>query len=85
MNTLTGRKAEYIVVEAESKPGEPLVIKDLHPSGHPTVTNDAEGVVEELVASGRLRPFQRLLYYDTEGRLDELLVLDGRFAGFNLL
>lgn len=44
-----------------------------------TITNGAEGVVEELapMLAGR-----RLFYVDTEGRVDELLVKDGRFAGF---
>ncbi len=36
-----------------------------------TVTNDAERVVTELNASGRLGD-RRLYYYDSDGQLDEL-------------
>jgi len=47
-----------------------------------SVTNDAEEVVQSLYAVRILKPGQRLLYYDTDGKLDELLVKDGKFAGF---
>ena len=65
-----------IVLNADDR----LVIRDVvHWDEHPTVTNAAEAVVERLAPhlNGR-----RLFYYDSEGRLDELLVKDGRFAGF---
>jgi hypothetical protein len=72
------RRANYEVVECS----EILVVRDLGPwDRHPTVTNDAENVVAELVASGKLNG-QRLFYYDSEGRLDEILVKDGKFAWF---
>lgn len=46
-----------------------------------TVTNDAERVVEELQKIPTVAG-KRILYYDTEGQLDELLHRDGKFAGF---
>lgn len=44
-----------------------------------SVTNDAEAVVEELALrlNGR-----RLEYYDSAGHRDQLLVVNGKFAGF---
>ena len=63
--------------------GEPLLIRDVGPwDQHPTVTNDAEAVVAKLAAAGLLPEGRRLLYFDSEGRLDEILVARGRFAGF---
>ncbi len=60
-----------------------LVIRDLGPwDQFLTVTNNAAHVVAELVATGALRPAQRLLYFDSEGRLDEIVIAHGRFAGF---
>ena len=62
-----------------------LVIRDLGPWEYClSVTNDAEAVVEDLVKTGRLKTGQKLLYYDSTGALDELVVQDGKFAGFNL-
>lgn len=61
-------------------PGEPLVILDRN-LGNRSVTNDAEAVVAELIAGGFLPGDRRLLYYDSEGMLDELLIKDGRFVG----
>lgn len=67
-------------------PGGPLVLRDTsHVAGGISLTNAAESVVPELVLDGRLPDGRRLLYYDTEGRLDEMLVRDGRFAGFLLV
>lgn len=61
-----------------------LVIEDLGPwDQHPTVTNDAEGVVHRLHVSGRLSPGVRLFYYDSDGDYSELKHDGaGRFAGF---
>ena len=73
--------AKSVVVEDPFLPTEPLVIRDVGQECR-SVTNDAEKVVEDLFSSGRLRPGQRLLYYDSAGRLDEILIRDGRFAGF---
>lgn len=75
------RHARFEIIQ--DHPPSPLVIRDVGPwDRHPTVTNDAEWVVEALVAQGRLPNGRRLWYYDSEGRLDEIIVQDGRFAGF---
>jgi hypothetical protein len=65
-------------------PGKIVTIRDI---GHPTcctVTNDVEAVVEELVSTGRLPEGWRLCYYDSIGNLDEILVKNGKFAGFKV-
>lgn len=50
-----------------------LVIRDLGPwNRYKTVTNDADNVVAELHASGKLGN-RRLFYYDSDGRRDELV------------
>lgn len=56
-----------------------LCIADVGHETHTSVTNDAEAVVELLVPrlAGR-----RLEYYDSAGRRDQLVVKDGKFAGF---
>lgn len=73
--------ANYVIVEDE--PNEPLVIRDVGPwEIYATVTNDAERVVAQLVRSGRLPYGRRLLYFDSDGDLDELKVRDGEFSGF---
>lgn len=57
-----------------------LYLRDDGPwDSHPTITNDAEWVVEQV--AGRLGG-RALLYYDSDNMLDELLVKDGKFAGF---
>lgn len=62
---------------------EPLVIKDMGPwTKYMSVTNGAERVVEELYSRGLLPPNRRLLYFDTEGQLDEIVVKDGKFVKF---
>ena len=77
------RKANYIIVEDDHQRGAALVIKDVGPwDQHPSVTNDAENVVQALAAQGYLPEGRRLFYYDSDGRLDELLVKDGKFVGF---
>ncbi len=50
--------------------------------GDLTVTNDAEWVVFAMLSEGTLKPGQRLYYYDSDGALDEIVVHQGRFAGF---
>lgn len=67
-------------IELVTRTAKYVVIRDVGPwDKHPTVTNDAEGVVQRMAAvlDGR-----RLLYFDSEGRLDELVVRDGKFAWF---
>ena len=64
-------------------PGQPLIIKDIGPWDQClTVTNDAEDVVKRLVVVGLLPEGRRLFCIDSEGDTGELLVSDGRFAGF---
>jgi hypothetical protein len=50
-----------------------------------TITNDAEGVVEDLRRGGYDLARARVIYRDTMGRWDELVVQSGRFAGFRSL
>lgn len=71
------RRSSYIVLE--NQPTH-ICIKDVGPwDKHPSVTNDAENVVQEMVPvlNGR-----RLFYIDSEGNRDELVIKDGQFAGF---
>ena len=66
--------------EIASQADDRLVLRDLGPwNMHLTITNDAEHVVEALAPTLHGR---RLFYYDSEGELTELLVKDGKFAGF---
>lgn len=78
-------KARYEFVIAETTPSA-LVIRDLGPwDRFPTVTNDVEQVLAELLAAGELRHSsgRRLFYYDSEGRKDEILFDErGMFVAF---
>ena len=77
------RHARYVVIRDDFLQEAPVVIEDVGPwDQHPTITNDAEWVVEQLVNQGRLPTGRRLFYIDSDGQKDELLVKDGRFAGF---
>jgi len=70
--------ARYDIVR---KTPRALVIRDLGPwNRHKTITNDAEWVVETLEP---IREGRRLIYVDSEGQIDELVVKDGKFAGFS--
>ncbi len=74
-------RASYEVVE--DRAGEPLVIRDVGPwDEHPSVTNAAEEVVEELFAAGKLPEGRRLFYFDSEGEQDELVHEGGVFKRF---
>ena len=71
------RHANYRIVREDS---DELIIEDVGPwNEHPTITNDAEWVVEQVapLLRGRL-----LFYFDSAGDLDRLVVRAGRFAGF---
>lgn len=73
-------KANYEIVEATS---EKLVIRDVGPwDKYKTITNDVEGVVEELYAFLHLWPGRKLLYYDSADNLDEICHEDGHFTNF---
>lgn len=57
-----------------------IVLEDLGPwSEHPSITNDAEWVVEQVAPALNGRS---LRYIDSMGRVDELVVRNGKFAGF---
>ena len=59
---------------------EILVLRDRGPwCTFPTITNAAEQLVEFLLPTLGTR---RLWYYDSRGELTEIVVADGRFAGF---
>lgn len=76
-----GRPARYEVVRETPV----LVIRDVGPwDEHMTVTNGAEGVVADLVARSLAKAYDRVLYFDSEGVLDVLVVSAGRFAGFRV-
>lgn len=62
-----------------------LLIEDTGTGGCPTVTNDAEALVKHLLHGGVLRPGMRLLYYDSEGKKDEILFDANGFKGFKIL
>ncbi len=49
-----------------------VTIRDLD-LGRMSVTNDAEAVVAHLRKCGILRDGKRLLYYDSQGDLDEIV------------
>ncbi|SRR6266576_7358618 len=75
-----GRHANFTVI-LDGK--DRVIIRDDGPwDQHFTVTNDAEWVVKQLTPTLRGR---RLLYFDSEGELDELIVQDGKFKRFGLL
>lgn len=74
------RKPSFVVV---SRSQTALTIKDVGPWDiFPSVTNSAEEVVEDLLTTGFLMPGMQLFYYDSEGVLDEILIMENRFAGF---
>lgn len=75
------RTANYVVVERRP---DVLVIRDVGPwDQFQSVTNAAECVVLSLQAAGELHNGQRLVYYDSENELAEILLNeDGCFAGF---
>jgi hypothetical protein len=75
------RRANYVIEQCNP---EHVVLRDLGPGDkYMSVTNAAEEVVAELITSGQLKTDQRLFYFDSENELDELVVKDGKFAGFS--
>lgn len=75
------RRAQFII-RPESTP-ETLIIEDIGPHDrYPTITNDVENVVAELAYANQLPDGRRLLYYDSEGNLDEIVVEHGKFVDF---
>ncbi len=64
-------------------PENSIVIADNGPwDEFPTITNSSEQVVAKLLESGELKPLWRLFYYDSDRRLDEIIIRDGQAAGF---
>lgn len=59
-----------------------FVIRDIGGGPFLSVTNDADRVVENVINLESYTPGQRLLYYDSDGNLDELKIKDGKFDGF---
>ncbi len=74
------KNSNYQVVSQDEKQ---VTLQDVGPwDRHRTVTNDADRVVEELVPTLHGR---RLFYYDSEGDLTELVIKDGKLAGFQVV
>lgn len=48
-----------------------------------TITNDVENVVRRLYAAGLLQHGQPLMYYDTDGKLDQIVHAHGEFVRFS--
>lgn len=53
--------------------------------GARSVTNDAEAVIADLIAAGVDTVNQPVIYKDTEGNWDELVVANGQFSDFRFL
>lgn len=71
------RRSNYRIIEDTEKV---LCIEDMGPWNQClSVTNDAENVVLDLAGTLNGR---RLEYIDSMGQRDQLLVVDGHFAGF---
>lgn len=72
--------------EIVSSTTEHVVIRDLGPwDRHPTITNDAAWVVQQLIDETLPGPddqHRKLLYYDSQGDLDEIVIQEGKFSGF---
>jgi len=58
------------------------VIKDRN-DGHKSITNDAEGVVKSLMQIAIIDPGDKLLYFDSDNVLGEILFNEDGFIGFN--
>ena len=71
------RRSNYILMSVTE---DRVIIKDIGPwDVYPSVSNNAERVVEELMPKLNGR---RLFYYDSEGEFGELVIKDGKFFGF---
>lgn len=71
--------AQWIAVKAR---GRSVVIRDVGGDKDPTITNDAEQVVEDVFTKGLLREGVQLYYLDCHGVLAELKHSCGVFIGF---
>lgn len=77
------REAVFEIVSGETT-AEVLVLRDVGDHAlYPTITNGAEALIARLWKAGVLTPGRRVLYYDSEQDLGELLWSDGgKFMGF---
>ena len=76
---MSDQKANYIVRERTE---ERIVLEDIGPwDRYMTITNAAETVIAEIERDYGIGT-RKVLYYDSDGELTELLVENGRFAGF---
>jgi hypothetical protein len=84
MMKFKSRIAEHRAIYSRTVHGNVIAIID-YDQGK-SVTNDAENVIADLAASFDLSKY-RVIYRDTRGIWDELLVDDstGRFAGFSAI
>lgn len=74
------RTASFEIVEQTA---QAVTLRDLGPwDKYPTITNAAEEVVADLSRKGVIKEGQRLLYYDSENELTELLHKESKFVGF---
>lgn len=80
---MTAKRSAYTFTYL--KPDDVLCVTDLNAPGRPSVTNDVENVVEDLRHAGYDLSTARIVYRDSDGTWDEILVSDGRFAGFGSL
>lgn len=82
---MTGVRARFTIELIER---DRMLIRDIgHDTGCPTIANDAEAVVAYIAAKRFLDlPVgkRRLFYIDSEGQEAELIVEQGRFAGFRV-
>lgn len=77
LNTSPAIEANYCLADETDRF---IVLRDVGPHDrYKTITNAAEWVVAQLV--NRLKG-RRLYYIDTDGNTDELVIHDGKFAGF---
>ncbi len=73
------RRTNYTIAENSS---ERIILRDVGPwHRFMTITNAADSVIAELDREHGIGT-RKVFYYDSEGELTELLVKDGRFAGF---
>ena len=75
------KRSNYSIIKNDPK--QSLYIKDIGPWDlYLSVTNDAEQVIQELVELGQLPTGRRLYCIDSMNIMGELLIKDGKFAGF---
>lgn len=80
MTTRSYPRANFEVIEYSPYA---CTIADVGPHDHhPTVTNDAEAVVDLLVRMCPRHNWTEIRYFDSNGDLWSLMVKEGKFAGF---